>query len=416
MMHNLLFHGQPNAQGAVMLCWILTVFIWCYYLIRLLELKVFRKQTAGCILCTAFSIFFYFLMRRYRDEMNAVLTIGGFLLQILLLWLTARYTARQHRLRLSAMSFKEAFDSLPTGLCFYLEGGMTRLVNPQMEHIFRMVTGGHLSNAAEFFDALRNKAYACSASGGETPIICLPDGTAFGFTHHVLEYQGETLHELIAADITGQYQMTLDLERKQKDILIINKRLKAINSTMRFVIMEKEILAMKTRVHDELGAALLMSRRYLLTPDEVRADGLLSQWKTSFGLLRSEARETWQKPYLVNLRKAELLGVQLTVHGRLPEEEHLIRVIDTAIAVHTTNVLRHAEGTRAEIEVTESRSFYTLRFSNNGRPPQHGVREGSGLSNLRHLAERAGGGMKIQALPRFSLLLRLPKRKPEGLQ
>ena len=45
------------------------------------------------------------------------------------------------------------------------------------------------------------------------------------------------------------------------------------------LIMEKELLAIKTRIHDELGQSLLLGRRFLTSPDKVDADQMLSQWR-----------------------------------------------------------------------------------------------------------------------------------------
>ena len=109
----------------------------------------------------------------------------------------------------------------------------------------------------------------------------------------------------------------------------------------------------------------------------------------------------------------ELMGIQLICAGELPEEEHLIKVIDSAITVHTSNVMRHAEGSHAYILVEDLEDYYLLHFTNDGKPPRKGIRENGGLANLRRMDEQIGGGMKVVALPRFELLLKLPKKKPE---
>ena len=391
---------------------LLTVFAWSYLLICLLQIRICKKESAAAAAATVVSYLLYCFLVHFR-EIPLLLIAGGFLLQLALLTATTRYTYRKYRSHLSAMSFKEGFDTLPTGLCFYRADGMPKMVNLKMNSLYAAITGEHLSNAEDFFRSLTDAVYPCSVSGGEQPIICMPDGTAYSFTHSMIEVRGEQIHELIASDITELYNMTKDLEVKQKQIRQINRRLKALNSTMRYVIMEKELLSIKTRIHDALGQTLLLSRRYLLAPEQVDAAGLISQWKNSFGLLLHEERETWQVPYLVNTQQAALLGIRLTVQGTLPEEEHLIPVIDTAIAVHTTNVLRHAEGKCAEIRVEDTGPFYTLHFTNDGIPPRSGIKETGGLSNLRRMTERIGGGMKIRSLPAFELVLKLPKQKSE---
>ncbi|MBR5372605.1 MAG: hypothetical protein IK130_10380, partial [Oscillospiraceae bacterium] len=315
------FYAEHSTlTGLLMLAGLAMMFGWLSLTIRLIQVRNFRKYTAVSVGFTLLSFAFYIMLRIRLEIMPVLLLICGFAVQTVLLTLAAWMVRRQTGSQLSSMSFKEAFDTLPTGLCFYQEGGMPRLVNLQMEYLCRRITGAHLSNAEEFFWYLREGNCSGSVTGGESPIICLSDGTAFCFTHHLLEYQGEMLHELIAADITEQYQMTLEMERKQKQIRLINKRLRALNSTMRFIIMEKEVLSLKTKIHDELGKALLLCRRYLMHPKEAEAEEIRAQWRVSFGLLLNEKRETWQKPYLINTKQAMLLGVKLEVEGDLPEE------------------------------------------------------------------------------------------------
>lgn len=408
------YASQTSEQGLLMLAALLPVFLWCYLLICMLQTAVFRKETAAAAIGAVLSYLFYVTLRIHVEEITPLAAAVGFLAQGAALARLARQLFIQKRTHLSAMSIKEGFDTLPAGLCFYQPGGMPRMVNLRMDSLYLQITGEHLSNAEEFYDQLTAGAYPCSISGGEQPMICLPDGTAYSFSHSIITMRGSSVHELIAADITKRYAITQDLAEKQKHIRQINTRLKALNTTMRYVIMEKELLHIKTQVHDELGQALLLSRLYLQEPGQVDAAQMLSQWKNSFGLLLHEERETWQKPYLVNTRQAEMLGIRLEICGKLPEEEHLIPVIDTAIRVHTTNVMRHAEGTHAVIRIEETPQTYLLHFTNDGRQPQDTVRETGGLSNLRRMTEHIGGRMEISSQPQFTLTLELPRNRTEG--
>lgn len=406
---------QTIWESFLMLGGFMLILCQSYLLIRLLHLSVYKLHTAASGLALVFSIIFYQGMRHtIRHEFIHLPFLPlflGYALQIIWLLLTVRYIHKMSHRKLTAMSFKEAFDTLPTGICFFRNGGMPQLVNLQMAHIFKQITGEHLSNAEEFYFNLRDKAYPCSVTGGEYPIICLTDGMAYSFTHHTVTLNGEELHELIASDITEEYQMTMELDRKKTAVKLINKRLRALNSTLRYIIIEKEVLSMKTKIHDALGTALLLGKRYLCNPEEASEKDILLQWNLSFGLLLSEERDIWKTPYFISTKYANLLGVRLELNGKLPEEEHLIDIIDTAISVHVTNTERHAHGNILHIDIEEHRHYYILRFTNNGNPPKQGVKESGGLGNLRRLAERAGGGMKLQSLPRYMLTLRLPKKR-----
>lgn len=46
---------------------------------------------------------------------------------------------------------------------------------------------------------------------------------------------------------------------------------------------------------------------------------------------------------------------------------------------------------------------------NNGQPPEKEIREGGGLTNLRHRIETEGGRMLVQSFPEFALVIEIPK-------
>lgn len=45
--------------------------------------------------------------------------------------------------------------------------------------------------------------------------------------------------------------------------------------------------------------------------------------------------------------------------------------------------------------------------TNNGSVPAGEIREGSGLTSLRLMVEKAGGRMRVEAFPRFRLMIQI---------
>lgn len=311
--------------------------------------------------------------------------------------------------RITSMSVKESLDTLPTGLCYYWPDGLVKLVNVRMNEICRAATGEALSDASAFWDALMGGTLPCAVQGGEKPIVTLPDGSAVSFRRNELTFEGRLLYELTAADVTEEYRLHLELTEKREAARYLNARLKALSGSIAVMVMDKEALQTKTQIHDELGHGLLMAKRYLTDTGAVEKSELLRQWRLNLLLLNHDGKEAWQKPYYVSRKRAADLGVELRIDGVLPEAEHLQNVIDTALNVHVTNVLRHAHGKQAFLSVSEGADDFTLTFTNDGKPPAAPVRETGGLANLRREAEAAGGHMTIQSALHFELILTLPK-------
>lgn len=314
---------------------------------------------------------------------------------------------------ITPMSVKESLDTLPTALCCYWPDGLVKLSNTRMNELCLALTGAALSDAAAFWDALYSGTVAGARQGGNNPIAVLPDGTTVSFRRSELVLEGAPIFELSAVDISEEYRLSLELAEQERYASAVNRRLIALRSRIKYVMMDKEALAMKIRVHDQIGRGLLMARRYIAKPGSVPREELLRIWRTNILLLQNEEPEAWQESYFTGMRYAEALGVALTTEGELPREPRLAGIVSNAICAHLTNVLRHAHGKSAHIAVFETRAAYTIDFTNDGDPPGGEIRETGGLADLRRETEAAGGAMDICGAPRFRLRLILPKEEDD---
>ena len=79
-----------------------------------------------------------------------------------------------------------------------------------------------------------------------------------------------------------------------------------------------------------------------------------------------------------------------------------------AIRECLTNTARHARGDRLFVLIkcgADAPHGIRIEITNNGRAPLVPIQEAGGLSNLRHMVERAGGIMTIESSPQFLLRL-----------
>lgn len=91
-------------------------------------------------------------------------------------------TVRLHRCRntdITAMSIKESFDGLPTGLCYFDENGLVVLKNNLMESICLELTGKSLNVAMPFREKIK-EASQYENDGAFT--VRLKDGRVFSFS------------------------------------------------------------------------------------------------------------------------------------------------------------------------------------------------------------------------------------------
>ena len=322
-----------------------------------------------------------------------------------------------HRWRLthiSSGSIKESMDNLPVGMCYYWPGGLVKLANVRMEKLCREITGEALMNAESFRKILSEKAVG--APDGQSMIVLLPDKAAASFSVKDVRFEGHLLHEMLAVDISEEYRLTGELSELQKKADQINQRLRALSSEIKYMIMERENLEIRAAVHDQVGLALLRTKRALSGSDADQIKQILNEWQQIIRLLKHEKGTGSGRLYDSALEQAEALGITLKIDGELPDIGYMDPIIDMAVFVHLTNVMRHAEGTEAYIKVREKDGKCILHFTNNGKPPAEKIKETGGLKNLRAMVEREGGTMEIRTEPGFVMVLTMPKeKKRDGL-
>jgi len=146
-------------------------------------------------------------------------------------------------------------------------------------------------------------------------------------------------------------------------------------------------------------------------------DDLIQNLRKTIGLLVGEiGREDETDGYKELLELAAAIGVTAELSGAMPEDKASYLLVVSAIRECMTNCVRHAEGSKLFVSLKEVENMHTVVIANNGRPPEGEIIEGGGLSALRAGIEKAGGEMRLQSRPVFSLTVKIPKLPPKGAE
>ena len=419
------FMELSNAMRGMILLW--TTFVLIIYIYNLARRLQQGRKGAKIAMTVLLLLLTFVLQQRlsalhardglFSDSLSVLFIMTGLIILTGLAMVQHINLLIWQRHHISAMSIKESLDQMPTGICFYHPSGLTKLVNDEMTGICHALTGSMLLDAKAYWESLKEGNLQGCILKGETPIYFLPNGRVYAFEVQEMKMENKPIYEMIAADVTEEYKLTRELEEKQKQVSYINKRLKTLTDTMEYMIMSRELLDLKVSLHDRIGQSLLMTKRYLSDSQAVDSKEWMNMWQLNLRQLKNENPEEWQTPYYVAMRHTEGLGVDLEIKGELPTEEHLLSVVETALVVHVTNVIRHAGGSKAVISVgeTEDKKSYELRFTNDGKVPGHKVKEKGGLANLRRKVEEIGGVMRIDTTSRYELILLLPKEEKKNV-
>lgn len=331
--------------------------------------------------------------------------IGVLLLQLHIFraeWLFRKNT-------ITRSSIKEGVDKISSGLCFYRQGGRVILANRRINELSFNIAGRDLQNAQKFWGLLQNGEPVPGVERlqkGNQPVFRLEDGTVWTFSCRELS----GIFQLSAADTTEIHAVTETLREKNKELEALNLRLRKYGENVDELTRAKERLETKSRIHSELGQALLASRRYLVGGSD-EEEIPLEQWRGSIAMLRKEAElRNSEKPLEMLQRISAATGISTQIAGTLPTSEDVQKLFVEAAAEALTNAISHAGAKTLFVTLTETELSYSASFRNDGMRPNGEITEGGGLGSLRKKLEREGGSMEIKSCPDFELLVTIPKK------
>ena len=309
------------------------------------------------------------------------------------------------RRQLSPISVKESCDHLPSALCFAWENGLPCLKNLKMDELSHQLTGEALLNADVFWKMVEPQ-----------PIVTLENGQTWSFERVRLGMSGKTVYQITGTNITKEAQLKQKLEKDNLRLKAMNRRLRQYGQDVQDATREKEILRAKTRVHDQIGHALLQTRQ-LLAGTQGDTESVCAAWRQNVRLLLGKySDEQCVDTFEQLTRAANAIGVTIERRGVFPAgDTDSTQLVETAAHECLTNLVRHAGGTRLEIIGKKTASGWRFSYLNDGNAPTGPIVEGSGLAALRAQTEAAGGAMEVFHAPRFMLVLTLPEERQETL-
>jgi signal transduction histidine kinase len=314
---------------------------------------------------------------------------------------------RRRRTSLSVHSFKEAFDNLPCGVCFFNQRGIPLLCNRTMYRLSFTLSGRDIQHISEVEKMLKNPPEE-SGVVREGLVYRLLDGTVWHFADLVVTQSGHT--QFTAFEVTELYARKQELLRDTEKLKEAAKNLRRYANNVQDATREQEILSMKMRIHEEMGSSLTAVSRVLsqkLPLEEVQP--VISKWKDSVWMLKKENEPEEHGDYLTQLRQlCDSMKLHIITDGELPALDGANYLLVTALRVCATNAVRHAGATELYAKLSVEEDTATAVVTNNGTPPTSEIAESGGLSNLRRRVEIVGGKMTIKSEPRFELTVTVP--------
>lgn len=218
--------------------------------------------------------------------------------------------------------------------------------------------------------------------------------------------------QIEAAEITRLYQLSEELHENNVRLHEMQERQKSLLDNIVQINQNKEILAIKMRIHDEFGNCLLATQKAISEqnlPENV--EELRENWSNTIRNF-SNIPMIWSVPDAALqselLQVAELIGCKVNFIGDQPAERLALRLVYASVREALTNAVRHADATELTVQIDKSVSGYHIEISSNGAAVNSEIKEGNGLSGLRRRLEQEGAILKILYNPGVTLVVDVP--------
>ena len=417
---------SPGAFVLLMIALLLMIGQTAFFLLSIRERKNRRQLLVSSLhLLVGFLVFVILLegydTARYKTIPRNVVQTGWFVFS--LPWLVYAFWEalsagillchfleyRHYRTgTVTSAAIRQTVDLLPEGIGIGSPDGTVRLNNLKMDVLCRELTGERLSDANLFWAFLEENG---EDQEGKR-LIRTPKGEVWLFGNDELAIEDAVFRRMNAINVTERYRITEDLRAKNTHLKEIRRRMKEASNLSAEMFVKQEETTARTALHNELGQVLLMGRRCIEHPDTTdRATVSLMTRQMNRILLgerripKPEAEDDVQQA----IRMAGRIGVTVEITGDLPADDRLRVLLAGAIRECAVNTVKHAEGDRLSVEITEDAAGTRFTLTNNGMPPKGPIAESGGLLSLRREVTEHGGTMLVQSAPGFSLTMSFPR-------
>lgn len=325
-----------------------------------------------------------------------------------------------------AKMIKKAIDSYPGGICFSALDGRVILANEKINKLVLELTGHTILNAKATWDELTNFVSTDKVKKLEQAWLPKDPDNENDNTHRqmffrfsdslVWRFEWRLLDpntiQIGAAEITELYRLCEELYENTIRLRKMQKRQKALLDNIMEMNLNKEIIAAKMHIHDELGHCLLATAKAITEENLAEnADALRESWNSTIRDF-SNIPMVWTVPdaslQSELLQVAELIGCKVIFLGEQPKSRKALQLLYAAVREALTNAVRHADATEVTVTIEQNKRSYHIEISDNGGVIVSKITEGNGLSALRQRLEQEGAFLKVLCDNSVSLIVDIP--------
>lgn len=296
-------------------------------------------------------------------------------------------------------SLKEALDELKTAVMFESEFNVV-YENLAMKTLLEKLNIKQNQSSFEIWKSLKSRE--SSKIVDEQNILVFLDKKVYSFS---IIKQSKT--QIYAFDITKEYLTTTEIENKQNELKAKQTEILQMIENLDEIEKQKEVLTLKSKLHDIIGQRLFILHHILDVIDEKTFDlnSVKSLLKTMLDEIDNEDISEAQNLQNSIVAAFEMIGFNIKISGEMPKETSKAKALVKIIRECATNAIRHANATKLFVNILDNK----IEISDNGKLTNQTSTESTGIKGMRINAKMLGGELFINNDNGFKVVIEIKK-------
>lgn len=292
-------------------------------------------------------------------------------------------------------SLKEALDGLKTAVMFESKFNVV-YENLTMKNLLEKLKIKQNQSSLEIWQNIKSREN--SKIVDEQNILVFLDKKVYSFS---IIKQSKT--QIYAFDITKEYSTTTEIENKQNELMAKQTEILQIIENLDEIEKQKEVLTLKSKLHDIIGQRLFILHHILDTIDEKDFD--LNRVKKMLATMLNEidSDEISEAEAMQNsiITAFEMIGFHIEILGEMPKEAQKAKALVKIIRECATNAIRHANATKLFVGISDDK----IKIYDNGKFTSKTFVEGTGIKGMRLNSTELGGELFVSTQNGFEVII-----------
>lgn len=296
-------------------------------------------------------------------------------------------------------SLKEALDGLKTAVMFEDRYNVV-YENLAMKNLLEKLGITSKQSSLEIWQNLKSREN--SKIVDDQNILVSLDNKIYSFS---IIKQSKT--QIYAFDITKEYLTTIEIESKQTELKAKQTEILQMIENLDEFEKQKEVLWLKSKLHDIIGQRLFILHHILDAIDERNFN--INNVKKMLTTMLSEI-DNGETPEIDALQNSiitafELIGFNILITGDMPKDVEKAKALIKIIRECATNAIRHANATKLFVKIANEK----IEISNNGKFNAKTFDEGTGIQGMRLNAAELGGELALSTQNSFKVTINIKR-------